>query len=98
MTPEQFRKHLEKSGQVFLQFSVDKKDWQALSAYFQECFAHKEDEDATRFLTYLIDCAAGHIGSDETRLIGELMDRYSAMCDGIDYPTSDDDQVKNRAN
>lgn len=84
MTPEEFHKFLEETGQVFLQFSADKKDWDALTAYFQECFAHKEDEDATQFLMYLIQCATGKIGSDETMLIGELMERYCSMCNGMD--------------
>jgi len=84
MTREEFDKYLEETGQVFLQFSVPQKDWDALGAYFQECSAHKEDEEAYGFLTYLLDCATGQNGSDETRLIGELMERYCARCNGFD--------------
>jgi len=82
--PEDFDKWLKENDKVWIQFSADKKDWDALTAYFQECFAHKEDEDATQFLMYLIGCATGQIGSDETRLIGELMERYCAMSNGFD--------------
>lgn len=68
--------HLLETDQVLVKFSVPRKDWEALSAYFQESFAHKEDESPEPFLWYLIDCAMGRNGSDESRLIGELMERY----------------------
>lgn len=68
--------NLLEPDQILVKFSVSKKDWDVLSSYFQECLAHKEDEGAQPFFWYLIDCAMGRNGSDETRLIGELMERY----------------------
>ena len=84
MSTNSFQKHLSETDQILLKFSVQKKDWDALTAYFQECSVHKEDEEAYPFFWYLIDCALGRNGSDESRLIGELMERYCSQNHPVD--------------
>jgi len=84
MSSKSVEKFLSETDQIVVQFSVKKKDWDALNAYFQECWAHKEDEEAYPFFWYLIDCAMGRNGSDESRLIGELMERYCSRFNAVD--------------